>query len=340
MKRPPFSAPVLLAPVLDLIGYLAAVAVGASPGRGQFSGFLVAVVFGYLQSARVQVAASGRAWDAALCAHLIVVSLLAFFLRSGVFELLTSGFGWRGQAAIVLAAIATAAVLRPGYRYCVSFSTWNLGGGAGWREVAVGVVVLASALRLIYGAQVELMPEETYYWNYSRHLDIGYLDHPPMVGWLIWLGTAVFGDTEFGVRVGAMGCGAISSLFAYRLTRNLFGAPSALVAVVLLQTLPFFFLAGMIMTPDAPLTAAWIAAVYFLERALIAERANAWWGVGLSLGLGMLSKYTIGLLGLSAFSVHAVRCARPPMAAALATLWRGSARVGGLFARDRVECSA
>jgi len=301
MKRPPFSASVLLAPVLDLLGYLAAVAVGASPGRGQFSGFLVAVVFGYLKSARVQVAASGRGWDATLCAHLMVVSLLAFFLRSGVFELLRSGFGWPGQAAIVLAAVATAAVLRPGYKYCVSFSTWNLGGGAGWREVAVGVIVVASALRLIYGAQVELMPEETYYWNYSRHLDIGYLDHPPMVGWLIWLGTAVFGDNEFGVRVGAMGCGAISSLFAYRLTRNLFGAPSALVAVVLLQTLPFFFLAGMIMTPDAPLTAAWIAAVYFLERALIAERANAWWGVGLSLGLGMLSKYTIGLLGLSAF---------------------------------------
>jgi len=291
----------MLGPVLDLVGYFAAAALGASPARSQLCGFLIAVAFGYLKSARAQMAASGRSWDTALGAHVVVVTLLAFFLRSGVFALLTSSFGWQGQAAIVIAAVATAAVLRPGYRYCAAFSTWNPGGGAGWREVAVGVVVVASALRLIYGAQVELMPEETYYWNYSRHLDIGYLDHPPMVGWLIWLGTAVFGATEFGVRVGAMGCGAVSSLFAYRLTRNLFGEPSALVAVVLLQTLPFFFLAGMIMTPDAPLTAAWIAAVYFLERALIAERANAWWGVGLCLGLGMLSKYTIGLLGLSAF---------------------------------------
>lgn len=300
-SRWPRAASVMLGPVLDLIGYAGAVALGTSPGRSQISGFLIAVAFGYLRYARAQMAASGRSWDAALCAHLFVVSLLAFFLRSGVFSLLTSGFGWQGQAAIVLAALATAAVLRPGYGYCVAFSTWNLGGGAGWREVAVAVVVFASALRLIYGAQVELMPEETYYWNYSRHLDIGYLDHPPMVGWLIWLGTAAFGDTEFGVRVGAMGCGAVSSLFAYRLTRNLFGEPSAVVAVVLLQTLPFFFLAGMLMTPDAPLTAAWVATVYFLERALIADRANAWWGVGLCLGLGMLSKYSIALLGLSAF---------------------------------------
>jgi dolichol-phosphate mannosyltransferase len=110
----------------------------------------------------------------------------------------------------------------------------------------------------------------------------------------------VFGDTEFGVRAGAMCCAVIASLFAYRLTRNLFGEPSALVAVVLLQTLPFFFLTGMLMTPDAPLAAAWIAAAYFLERALIAGRANAWWGAGVCLGLGMLSKYTIILLGLSA----------------------------------------
>jgi len=207
MKRPPFAASALLAPVLDLIGYFAAVAVGLSAGRSQISGFVVAVVFGYLPLVRAQIAASGRTWDAALCAHVVVVSLLAFFLRSGVFVWLTSGCGWHAQAAIVLAAVATAAVLRPGYRYCATFSRWSLGSGAGWREVAVAVVVFASALRLIYGAQVELMPEETYYWNYSRHLDIGYLDHPPMVGWLIWLGTAAFGDTAsergVGTRVDA-----------------------------------------------------------------------------------------------------------------------------------------
>jgi dolichol-phosphate mannosyltransferase len=300
MKRPSFAASALLGPVLDLIGYFAAVAAGLSAGRSQIGGFLVAVAFGYLQSVRVQMAESGRRWDAALCLHAIVVVLLAFFLRNGVFTWLTSGCGWRGVAAIAPTALATAAVLRPGFRYCASFTAWKLGCGTGWREVALAVVVVASALRLIYGAQVELMPEETYYWNYSRHLDIGYLDHPPMVGWLIWLGTAVFGDTEFGVRAGAMCCAVIASLFAYRLTRNLFGEPSALVAVVLLQTLPFFFLTGMLMTPDAPLTAAWIAGAYFLERALIAGRANAWWGAGLCLGLGMLSKYTIGLLGLSA----------------------------------------
>jgi dolichol-phosphate mannosyltransferase len=169
-----------------------------------------------------------------------------------------------------------------------------------WRRAATGVVALAMALRLIYAWRVELMPEEAYYWNYAQHLDIGYLDHPPMVGWLIAAATAVFGATEFGVRVGALCCGVVASLFSYRLTREMFDEPSGLVAVVLAQTLPFFFLTGFLMTPDAPLTAAWSGTLYFMYRALIKDRARAWWGVGVCLGLGLLSKYTIVLLGCSA----------------------------------------
>jgi dolichol-phosphate mannosyltransferase len=295
------EAATALGPLIDLLTYFAAIDVGTSSGRSQIISFMVAAALYYLPQVRTQLAASGRRWDLTLCAHLLVVSLLALFLRSGVFALLTNQWNWHGHAAIVLAVIATAGVMRPGYAYCAAYSNWNLCGGVGWRLGAVGVVAFALLLRLIYSGQVELLPEEAYYWNYSRHLDFGYLDHPPMVAWLISAGTAAFGDTEFGVRIGALCCGAVAAFFAFRLTRNLFGEPSGLVAVVLLQTLPFFFLTGMLMTPDAPLTAAWVAALYFLARALLAEHAKAWWWAGLCLGLGMLSKYTIGLLGVSVF---------------------------------------
>jgi dolichol-phosphate mannosyltransferase len=143
---------------------------------------------------------------------------------------------------------------------------------------------------------IELLPEEAYYWNYSKHLDIGYLDHPPMVAWLIRLGTLVCGDTELGVRLGAVLCGALASMFIYKLTRNVFGASSALMALLLMQLLPFCFCSGFLMTPDAPLTAAWAATLFFLERALVAGRVSGWWGTGVALGLGLLSKYTIAML--------------------------------------------
>jgi dolichol-phosphate mannosyltransferase len=158
------------------------------------------------------------------------------------------------------------------------------------------LVAYAFLLRLLVCGQIELLPEETYYWNYARHLDIGYLDHPPMVAWLIRAGTAIFGNVESGVRVGAVVCGGITTFFAFHLTRNLFGERSALLAAVLVQILPFFFLSGMLMTPDAPLTAAWMATLFFVERALRGTQPGMWLWAGLCVGLGLLSKYTMVLV--------------------------------------------
>ena len=145
-------------------------------------------------------------------------------------------------------------------------------GDSRWRRLAITLIVIAIMVRLLCVGTVELLPEEAYYWNYAQHLDIGYLDHPPMVAWLIRLGTAIFGDTEIGVRFGAVLCGTVASVFIYKVTRNLFGSASALTALLLMQLLPFCFCSGLLMTPDAPLTAAWAATLFFLERALIAGR--------------------------------------------------------------------
>ena len=166
-----------------------------------------------------------------------------------------------------------------------------------WREpalLAAGALVL---LRLLYLPWINLFPEEAYYWNYAQHLDIGYLDHPPMVAWLIALGAHTLGQTETGVRVCAVLCSLVTSGFAYRLGALLYGRRAGAAAALLSQILPFFFMAGWMMTPDAPLAACWAAMLYYLARVLVADSARAWWGVGLCLGLGMLSKYTVALLG-------------------------------------------
>lgn len=163
-----------------------------------------------------------------------------------------------------------------------------------------GVLVLAAALvllRIVFLGLTDVFPEESYYWNYAKHLDIGYLDHPPMVAWLIHLGTLLFGDSAIGIRVFAVVSALITSFFVYRLTTLLFDRRAGATALLLVQLLPFFFMTGFMMTPDAPLTACWAGALYFLARALLEGRARSWFGLGVCLGLGMLSKYTIALLG-------------------------------------------
>jgi dolichol-phosphate mannosyltransferase len=284
------------AALVDAILFIAAFSAGLSMGPAHIVSFTFAGLLNYVLNLRLAVGGSGRSRDPRLYWHLLAVSLFALFLRGGVLALLTTTWGIPAQCSIVFAILTSMAVMRSGYALSLSSGAWRIGSGMRWRSLAIALIVCAVLLRLVYCGQTELLPEEAYYWNYSRHLDIGYLDHPPMVAWLIRAGTAVFGNSEFGVRIGALGCGVLASFYIYKLTRNLFGEPSALVALVLMQLLPFFFASGFLMTPDAPLTATWAAALYFLERALIAGRTGAWWGAGVSLGAGLLSKYTIGML--------------------------------------------
>lgn len=152
-------------------------------------------------------------------------------------------------------------------------------------------------LRLVFLGGPELLREEAYYWNYSQHMDTGYLDHPPMVSVLIWLGTTLFGHNEFGVRIFTYLSWLITAFFSWRFTRLMFDRKAAVFAVLLLSTLPIFFSTGLISTPDAPLVACWSGALFFLYRALVQERAGSWYPAGILLGIGLASKYTIAFLG-------------------------------------------
>jgi dolichol-phosphate mannosyltransferase len=279
-----------VAPLVDVLVFCVLIALGTSLRSSQIIAFAIGAGLNWLLTLRVRAAATPTPWRAHL--ELLLVTLLALFLRGGALALLTQRWDWPPQIAILFAVALGLAVTAPGYSCALSLAE----GRAASQTFAIGVIVYSIVLRLLYAGSVELLPEETYYWNYSQHPALGYLDHPPMVAWLIRLGTLVFGQTEFGVRAGALCCGAITLVFVYRLARNLFGQASAIAAVVLAQSLPFFFLSGFLMTPDAPLTAAWAAALYYLERALIAERPGAWWRAGVCLGLGMISKYSIALL--------------------------------------------
>ena len=159
------------------------------------------------------------------------------------------------------------------------------------------LIIYAVLLHLFYIGSTELIMEEAYYWNYAQHMAAGYLDHPPVVALLIKLGTLLFGNNEFGVRIGALACWLITALFIYKLTRLVFNREVASRAVLLVAILPIFFGAALVITPDAPLIACWAGALYFLYRALIEHIAVSWYGAGVCIGIGLAAKYTMVLLG-------------------------------------------
>jgi len=156
--------------------------------------------------------------------------------------------------------------------------------------------------RWIFDSMWNLVPDEAYYWVWSRHLAASYLDHPPIVAYLIRLGTAILGTSELGVRwlCGLMTGGTVLvlAMAARRLTSDRRAA--AFVPIALLVS-PMVAVTGSIVTPDAP-------ACFFQATALAAvlrvfsggSRASLnWLAFGTFMGLALDSKYTSVLLGLA-----------------------------------------
>ncbi len=295
-----FAAVGLIGMLVDMSVFLSLSGLGATLVTAHITSFLVATLSNYVLNARWSFADSAgvnRQHPGALYLRFFTVCLLALAIRGGILVGASDVFGAPAQLAILYAIGAAALVTYLGSAFFV-FPSVNprVPPDIRWRVAALGVAVYVVVLRLLFVGLVDLLPQEAYYWNYSQHLDIGYLDHPPMVAWLIWAGTAVFGDNEFGVRIAAWLGWFATAFFSFSLTQRFFGKSAAFVSLLLIATLPFYFATGFFMTPDAPLVAAWAGALYFLERALLGHRPNAWWGVGISVGLGLLSKYTIVLL--------------------------------------------
>jgi 4-amino-4-deoxy-L-arabinose transferase-like glycosyltransferase len=186
------------------------------------------------------------------------------------------------------------------------------------RRVAIGIGALF-AIRLVMVLWQPLLFDEGYYWLLSRHLAAGYYDHPPMAMLLTRLGTLLGGDAEFGVRLFSIPLGVAATWAIWRAAAILFVEQrlAALAAFYFnLTLLP----AGVFisMTSDAPLLAASAFLLFFLAK--IAETGRgAWWlAVGVTVGLGLLAKYTMVFLG---FGVALWLVVVPEMRRWLATPW-------------------
>jgi dolichol-phosphate mannosyltransferase len=165
----------------------------------------------------------------------------------------------------------------------------------------VGATAALLCLRLVTAFLIELTPQEAYYWNYAMHPALSYFDHPPMVAWVIGAGYLLLGKCELGVRIGGLLLTLLSTWLLYALGNLWFNKKVGLWAALLFQLLPLFFVYGVLITPDVPLTFFWLLTLYLFSLAVREGQKLAWYLAGAALGLSMLSKYTGVFLVPSAF---------------------------------------
>lgn len=163
------------------------------------------------------------------------------------------------------------------------------------------LILVTLALRLLIGARFPLVPDEANYWQWSRHLALCYHDHPPMIGWTIWLATRLLGQTELAVRLPTILGLTLTAIYLGLLAARWFSCRVAFHTVLLLQAVLLYNGAALIATPDGLLIPCWAAATYHAGMALSERSPGHWLATGVWFGLGMLSKYTMALFPASLF---------------------------------------
>jgi Dolichyl-phosphate-mannose-protein mannosyltransferase len=124
-------------------------------------------------------------------------------------------------------------------------------------------------MNILQSCFVGLDGDETYYWTYSRHLQWGYFDHPPMVALSIKLGE-FFGHGYIYTRIGAVLFSAATIYFGYKALPNRLQNVKSYILVF--ASVAIFHIYGFVTTPDAPLL--FFTALYFYAYKLYLEEDN------------------------------------------------------------------
>lgn len=160
--------------------------------------------------------------------------------------------------------------------------------------------------KLLLAAFFPLTGDEAYFMQWAEHLEPGYYDHPPLIGWALWA-IGHISDSVFAFRLFAFGVGVATALVLYHVARPL-GKDAALLAAALYVASPMHMLQFLVTNDSALLLCCGLTVLSF-QRALRYGAGNWKWPIlgGIALGLAVLSKYFVVFLYLSLLIVAFMR---------------------------------
>lgn len=151
-------------------------------------------------------------------------------------------------------------------------------------------------LLILLISPVDLVSDEALYWEYSKHLDWSYYAKGPGIAIATWLSSHIFGDTVFGVRVGALFCFTVFSSAVYFFLKKLFSPGTALFGFLLTRLTLMFGVTGFVMTTDPLVLPFWLFSLWFAYRAIQEDKPGYWIPSFFLAGVGILVKFTAVLL--------------------------------------------
>ena len=164
--------------------------------------------------------------------------------------------------------------------------------------ILIYVAVATVIVHLLTGGRFGFHRDELATLEDSRHLAWGFVAYPPITPFFGRLSLILFGTSLAGFRFFAAVAEAIAVVLTGLMARELGGRRGAqLVAAA--TAIPFCLGGGALMQYVSFDYFFWVLTAYFVHRLLNSEDPRWWLAIGSSIGLGMLTKYTMGFFAIA-----------------------------------------
>src|SRR5690349_3809805 len=143
--------------------------------------------------------------------------------------------------------------------------------------------------------------DEFLYLAEGHHLAWGFMEVPPMLSVFAWL-THVFGDGMFLIKLWPSLFGAATFIIAGEIVLSLGGGVFALVLLFLPFIFGVYLRLFFLFQPNTPEVFFWTMIAYCTVRFVQTKKNKFLYLLGISIGLGMLSKYSVSIFVTSVFA--------------------------------------
>ena len=154
-------------------------------------------------------------------------------------------------------------------------------------------------LHLATATRYGIFRDELYYIACARHLDFGYVDHPPLIALTTWLVLHIFGSSLLALRLlPALGSGLLVWMTA-QIAREWGGGRFAQsMAALAIIPVPIYMLLQHWLTMNAFEPLFWTATLWSASRMVIRQEPRYWLPIGVLVGVGTENKYSMLVLAL------------------------------------------
>lgn len=175
--------------------------------------------------------------------------------------------------------------------------------------VVSAIAVIKLTVQLYASGHYGYFVDELYYLACGRHLDFGYVDHPPLIAVIAWFETAVLGESLRAIRFLPVVAGAVAVVLTALVARELGGGRFAQgLAALAVAMAPGFLAMDNFLSMNAFEPLFWTGCAYLVIRMAKTGDAKLWLWFGVLAGAGLENKHSMLMFGFGlVFGLAAAR---------------------------------